>query len=77
MADLVSPRIRGTYVRPPQPQGHRVVGAGTILTAVILDQANHPLVARWLAPPSPPIPHCRRLTIIISVRLRDLPARWG
>jgi MFS family permease len=66
MADLVPSRIRGKYFARRSRMGVAVVGLATILTALILDQANHPGVVRWLAPITghTALP---RLIIIISV----------
>jgi MFS family permease len=49
MADLVPPRVRGKYFARRSRMGVAVISAATVLTGVILDQADHPAMARWLS----------------------------
>lgn len=49
MADLVPPRIRGQYFARRSRMGVAVIGAATILVAIILDQTGHPWVAHALS----------------------------
>jgi MFS family permease len=67
MADLVPPRIRGKYFARRSRMGIAVVGAATIVTALILDEANHPRVKAFLGALVAPGDDARRLAAIISL----------